>query len=1310
MGNVGIGTTDAKNYKLNVDGPVSFSNYVNFSNSINQVNSTTSNILMGNVGIGTTDAKNYKLNVNGFVNVNSLYSNNINIDFNSYLTNTTSSNLLYYTPTTLSTFPTIKYTSSSPYPILPLKQISYLNQYPVYYETIKDTVGTYQIYSSSITNFIDNYINTYTNSVLYYGINITQGTTGNYKYLSFLSSGYLILPNDIDCEILIVGGGGGGVYTGGGAGGIVKYYNYGQIKLTKGFYNINIGNGGYGSNAGEASSINGNNINLIANGGNGGTLYNGGSNELFSGGGGMYYPSAGIFGGGGAGSAGNGETAYSSYTTAEPFSGIGGIGTFINITGESVGYGGGGGGGVYAIGGYKGGSASSGGGRQFNNGTANTGGGGGGGLLNPGNYNYINYYSNYTGGSGIIIIKYLNSYTNVSLNTETINGIPLSTLSIFNKRILFNPINTDSNASFKLNNYNPTTCIYTNTNNYIINNYFGDWIIIKMPFYIVLNKLIIYNTPSYAAAAPSKWKLYGSNDGINYIEIPEGNNTVTALTSSNYSSNYYEKLINSSEYYMYYGFVVNSIVGDNSKTYLCFNRLLLYGKKYNNFKLITDTKPNIDNCLLNTGGIIDGNLIVNNTTIINSNLSIGGNVNATSYSGDASLLNIKLENQSLFVFPPISLNNSSNTVTNSLYGNGIYTITASTYMSGKEPYKCFTGISADEWTPSSSLYTTSNSYTGTASQTKIIINQPDMIIPLNGEWIQFYYNKGFALKSITFSGNTDKNNNYPNTLIIAGSFDNIKMKIISTQFDNKINPINGIKSYNIHNDTAYNYYRIIIFNTINSTTLIIPQITFKGTLNTSFININDYNNIIYNTNIRTFPDILYSNLDVSTEVIVTNEIYNCFPLNPYKQSLNYSNNTIIIYSSSCQTSGTSKNFLFNKDFIPSSSNVGRWAPAQYINGIYNNENGCYISDNTYKGDWIIIKLTSKIIIRSFSFYETINTNNSPKTWKCYGSIDGITFIEIMELNELSGATYSFNGGEIYTSTIKSLDIFSIINPFTYIGFVFGSLIGTSATQLAIQEIVIRGKEDISNSLLNTWNKSGLNIYNLYDNVGIGTTNSENYKLNINGNLTFDGNILGFKSTTNFGLPTSTSNWTGAKITLYSESSTSFPYALGYNTNTFIFSIPTNGAFNWFVGNSIKMRLTNIGELSVTGDIIAYNDLSDINLKTNIKPLNINCIDIINKINPVEFTWKNIEDVIVNKRDKIDYGFIAQEIESLIPSLIYDSKYMSKYKLIKYNKFAPYLVKAIQELHKIIEEQKSQIENLTIEITNIKSILSRNNLS
>jgi hypothetical protein len=54
--------------------------------------------------------------------------------------------------------------------------------------------------------------------------------------------------------------------------------------------------------------------------------------------------------------------------------------------------------------------------------------------------------------------------------------------------------------------------------------------------------------------------------------------------------------------------------------------------------------------------------------------------------------------------------------------------------------------------------------------------------------------------------------------------------------------------------------------------------------------------------------------------------------------------------------------------------------------------------------------------------------------------------------------------------------------------------------------------------------------------------------------------------------------------------------------------------------------------------------------------------------------------------------------------------MSKYKLIKYNKFTPYLVKAIQELYKIIQEQKSEIENLKTEITNIKSILLRNNIS
>ena len=216
-------------------------------------------------------------------------------------------------------------------------------------------------------------------------------------------------------------------------------------------------------------------------------------------------------------------------------------------------------------------------------------------------------------------------------------------------------------------------------------------------------------------------------------------------------------------------------------------------------------------------------------------------------------------------------------------------------------------------------------------------------------------------------------------------------------------------------------------------------------------------------------------------------------------------------------------------------------------------------------------------------------------------------------------------------------------------------------------------------------------------------------LGTNANFTFDGNILAF-NTANFGPPSSNYNWSGARITIYCANTTSYPYAIGYNTNTFIFSIPSGGMFNWYSDNAVIMKLTSGGELSVSNDIIAFNNLSDINLKTNIKPLNINCIDIINKINPIEFTWKDIDDVVINKRNKIDYGFIAQEIELLIPSLIYDSKYMSKYKLIKYDKFAPYFVKAIQELYKLIQDQNKKIENLTTELENIKSILIRNNLS
>jgi hypothetical protein len=80
----------------------------------------------------------------------------------------------------------------------------------------------------------------------------------------------------------------------------------------------------------------------------------------------------------------------------------------------------------------------------------------------------------------------------------------------------------------------------------------------------------------------------------------------------------------------------------------------------------------------------------------------------------------------------------------------------------------------------------------------------------------------------------------------------------------------------------------------------------------------------------------------------------------------------------------------------------------------------------------------------------------------------------------------------------------------------------------------------------------------------------------------------------------------------------------------------------------------------------------------------------------------MEDIIEIKRNTHDHGFIAQDIEELLPNLVnqYD-----KYKSIRYEKFAPYLVKGFQELYTIIQDQKNEINDLKNQLNIIKKFLN-----
>ena len=107
-----------------------------------------------------------------------------------------------------------------------------------------------------------------------------------------------------------------------------------------------------------------------------------------------------------------------------------------------------------------------------------------------------------------------------------------------------------------------------------------------------------------------------------------------------------------------------------------------------------------------------------------------------------------------------------------------------------------------------------------------------------------------------------------------------------------------------------------------------------------------------------------------------------------------------------------------------------------------------------------------------------------------------------------------------------------------------------------------------------------------------------------------------------------------------------------------------------------------GNLVATGDITAFGSLSDSRLKTNIVNIDSEfALNTIRSLRPVTFDWRG--DIFnKSKRGTCDVGFIAQEVESIIPQAVAEYQEINTgnvYKNIKHERLLPYLVGAIQKL-------------------------------
>jgi len=127
------------------------------------------------------------------------------------------------------------------------------------------------------------------------------------------------------------------------------------------------------------------------------------------------------------------------------------------------------------------------------------------------------------------------------------------------------------------------------------------------------------------------------------------------------------------------------------------------------------------------------------------------------------------------------------------------------------------------------------------------------------------------------------------------------------------------------------------------------------------------------------------------------------------------------------------------------------------------------------------------------------------------------------------------------------------------------------------------------------------------------------------------------------------------------------------------------------GGSAVIKLGNGGDIVASADITAFGSPSDIRLKENVKPL-VSSLDKVLKLQGVTYDWKEETEARSMTNIKEDIGFIAQQVQEVVPELVRqnDNGFLS----LRDKGITALLVEAIKEQQTQIEELKSIINGLT----------------
>jgi hypothetical protein len=203
-------------------------------------------------------------------------------------------------------------------------------------------------------------------------------------------------------------------------------------------------------------------------------------------------------------------------------------------------------------------------------------------------------------------------------------------------------------------------------------------------------------------------------------------------------------------------------------------------------------------------------------------------------------------------------------------------------------------------------------------------------------------------------------------------------------------------------------------------------------------------------------------------------------------------------------------------------------------------------------------------------------------------------------------------------------------------------------------------------------------------VSEGGSGSEKLRIKSNGNVGIGVTSPSF-SYGSLGLEIQSTGDTSLR--LERDGSTAFEIS-ARSSDILIYNPGTARNFRFGLGGTEEFRMDTSGNFHADADVIAFSTTtaSDIKFKENVKSIPYGLKEVL-QMNPVEFDW------IEKRNGTHDIGFIAQEMEKIVPEVIKETETLEvggTHKTMDYAKLTSILVQAIQEQQQQINELKEKL--------------------